>query len=320
MNGIDYDNLIAKHLSGESSAGEDEILFAWLGESWENDRIFQDSVAAFMIAETILPTDRERELTLRSIIGPRTMERRKQHVLYYAAAAIILLVCVFALWPTVMPSSLERLEFQTKAGEVKELALPNGAKVMLNGASTVTYHPADFANTLEVYGEVNINNSVSGKTLSIRYDSIVVRLDKGIINIQNYPERPEKVLTIVSGTIQIKDGRKSDFRFVANEGQTVTSIEGYGILSIVQGTDINFDSWIRKAFAFDRTPLSAVLAEVSKGNELNFILADDQLKNIEVTTVSGYVNYKNFLSELSATLDISFVHTGAREILVRKTN
>jgi transmembrane sensor len=296
--------LIAKHLSGETSGDEDEKLWNWLEERAEHLKCFQSLVAAYNY-----PVETNFDVPESKISKIEVTIPTRGYSLWLKIAASILFVALVGVSLIVLFKESE-VTFETASGEVKQFLLPDSTEVWLNGNSSLSFEPMSFADHRQVVlnGEAFFFvRQINSSCLEILYDSTLAQIHSGSIDIESYNMREEKRAVVSEGVVTFVDLRKDGFSLTATSGETVTSLSDYGILSVENNDDLNFDSWKTGVYAFEDVTLKSITDVLLKGSDTTVVFQDQDLKyqlysGVFESTQPGHA-FRHVLTSLDASLE-----------------
>lgn len=258
---IPYD-LISKHLAGEATAQEDELLWKWLDEDSSHLQAFQDFVDVYSGFDAGVDSSEVEKRLISIVKTPGRM------LSWWAIAASVLILMVASI-TTLYFSNSEEVVISTSSGEVRQEVLPDGTIVWMNGLTTIRYSFGRLTNACKISlnGEAYFMLRGDRHPVEIAYDSVVVSIESGEINVQAYPEYKEKLAVISNGEAVFTDLRKDRFSLTATTGDEVTSLSNYGLLSTTVNRNVNFNSWITGLYSFDKVPESTIFLLLAKGRD-----------------------------------------------------
>ncbi|GHM99182.1 anti-sigma factor [Cytophagales bacterium WSM2-2] len=312
-------NLISKHLSGETSEQEDQQLWEWIDENPAHFELFQQLVETYAGKSQWTPNLPEE---IKDLTIPKVKEKRvwTKNVWRIAATVVFGTSIVIYLY---LSTRIENTEIQTRAGEMKEITLPDSTKVWLNGSSWIRYRSKDFAQkrVVEVEGEAFFKIRKTGQlTFKIIYDSVELVAQGGEFNVENFKNKKEKTVTISEGSASFYDRRKNGLTIQAETGQEVVSVDDYGILSIEVSANINFDSWITGRYAFDQTPVSVVIELAAKDQGISISIPEKELRQQTISEIFENFNSKKLMGQLLVKLNARIEKKDRNLYLVRNKN
>jgi ferric-dicitrate binding protein FerR (iron transport regulator) len=313
--------LIAKHLAGETTSDEESRLFAWLESNEANRQHFASVRKAFELATRHLevpPSDaldidvqQEWERFQASVGSEQKSRQIAPARLWMRVAATIALIAIAAIVIDYF-SGNDATVYQT-AETTQTVSLPDGSTVTLNRYSQLTFSEdfGDASRTLNLQGEAffdvrpdalkpfvihaqNARVQVVGTTFSVNaYDSletVEVVVQTGVVSLQPASGRGKKadVLPGEKGVI-----RRSDER-----------------MSIMLNEDVNFLSWNTRHIVFVDAPLTAVFRTLEKTYDARISLSADVPPSCIVTVTFDGQSLESVMRVLANTLNLKYTING----------
>ncbi len=153
----------------------------------------------------------------------------------------------------------------TPRGGQYQLVLPDGTKVWLNAASSITYPTAFTGNqrfvkvTGEAYFEV-VHNAKMPFVVKVR-DQVITDIGTEF-NINAYPEEGSITTTLINGSVKIFKGSKTNI-LIPNQ-QEIASVEGESV-TIKSNVEVQkFIAWRKGQFEFNETKLPVIMRQISR--------------------------------------------------------
>jgi transmembrane sensor len=156
----------------------------------------------------------------------------------------------------------------TPRGGQYQLTLPDGSRVWLNAASSITY-PTAFTNAeqrnVKITGEVYID-VVHGVNRPFRVEAggQLIEVLGTAFNVNAYADEPVVSTTLVEGKIKVSRGKVSR---MLSPGQQVQSrqAQGEGALEMAAGVDVDqVLAWKNGAFSFRNADLPTVMRQLAR--------------------------------------------------------
>lgn len=196
----------------------------------------------------------------------------------------------------------------TPMGKEYQLVLPDGSKVWLNAASSITF-PTSFtgkerrvAITGEAYFEVMPLNIKNGKgtvpfIVSINpasHENTDIEVLGTHFNVNAYPDEDVIKTTLVEGAVRVRKGLESS---VITPGQQAQMISNGGI-KLIKNADVEeATAWKNGRFDFDNTKIEMIMRQVARWYNVEVIYKakiDEHytvniLRNIPVSNLLKYL-------------------------------
>lgn len=150
------------------------------------------------------------------------------------------------------------LTIQTGQGEIKQIILPDSSVVTLNAHSTLNYHP-EFAShrQLRLSGEAffSVAHDEKHPFTVVTGDSLVTTVLGTQFNINGYGSAQEIQITVVSGKVQVSQGRNAPERLTRSQGiRYHTGSRRFTRLATTSPE--NLISWMKGQWAYDNMQLN----------------------------------------------------------------
>lgn len=313
------EDILRKYLLGECS--EDELIEvnAWIKESEEH------ACQLFRMEEIYLlgkrnPAAEEHRMALAEKKLYRRLEqeqskicRMNQWMKYAAAIAIVLLIGGGAgYW--FYQNETEMLVAVADEGIVKEVTLPDGTKVWLNNASTLTY-PREFSQKErnvhlegEAYFEVTKNRH---QPFIVESDAMKVRVLGTTFNFKCDKRCRVAEATLIEGEVEVS-GNQDEGQIILAPGQRAELNKATGRL-IVKQVDAKMDAvWHDDLIPFEKANIFAITKTLERFYDVKIIISPDIQAN---KTYSGVLkkksNIKLVLKSLQNSIPMNFKIVGS---------
>lgn len=208
----------------------------------------------------------------------------------------------------------------TAKGETYRVKLPDGSKVWLNAASSLTYSANLVQNgqrrvklTGEAYLEVAKDNT---HPFIVESEGQQVEVLGTHFNINSYADEGSIKTTLLEGSVKVSqnDGRQSTL--ILRPGQQ-SVIKGSNRIK-VEEVDVNEAVlWKEGKFSFDREEIGSIMKKVERWYDVEVSYKDD-VRSVKLTgSVSRFENVSKLLSMLENTREVHFKIEG-KKIIVSK--
>lgn len=218
-------------------------------------------------------------------------------------------------------SHLKHHTIETPKGGQYQIILPDGSKVWLNAASSLTY-PVSFASLdkriVELNGEAYFEVAKdSASPFVVITDNQEVEVLGTHFNICSYRDNPFDITTLLEGSIKVLN-RMSDNSELLQPGQQ-SIIEG-SITTVTRADADEAIAWKNGNFRFDDEALEEIMRIVSRWYDVDVVWHDASVKNEHFAAVTTrFANVSRLLKMLEKTGDVKFEIEG-RKIEVKKKN
>ncbi len=315
-------------------------LQTWLTASSENQRLFNEFKATWKLMGNLKPIEledsrwseimelvedeRRREEAQKSrrmsqIFKSYHLKTRPVMVYAYALAAIIVLtVSILLVYPSLRSGissensftnrNILLQEVTTANAEHKEIELPDGTEVFLNADSKLRY-PESFSKLVrEVYleGEGYFEIKHNDIPFIVRTQTTII---EDIGTEFNVKARGDKTQIVVkSGIVAVRPiNAEINNKAILNAGE-MSEVKKDTLLIPPHKVDIEkFLAWRQGILKFDHTPLSDVLAEITRQYNVYCQLSEMSLGR---QTLTGSFNssepFEDVISAICLTLDLRY--------------
>lgn len=321
------DDLIIRHLTGETSAEEDRQLLAWVVLLPENDRYYRTAKNIFELsskhyAETskeklTINVDQEwnhfintistskKETPIRSIIPVSHSGR------WLRIAATLLLVAVSGYVINYFVFRSTELQFLT-TDNTRSVSLPDGSKIMLNKHSELTYTSSygnkDRSVTLKGEGFFDVEKDAQ-RPFIISINNAQVEVLGTSFNVQGYDHRTEIEVTVQTGVVRFSVPEiKNQVKLTA--GQKGVYAKTNSELSSTVNSDVNFLSWNTRKIIFVENDLRSVVETLNKIYQVNITLPNNIPNSCSVTVTFDHQTLESVLNVLKSTLNLTYTING----------
>lgn len=211
--------------------------------------------------------------------------------------------------------SVNNLVLKTPKGGQYQVTLPDGTKVWLNAASSLTY-PASFASLKERrvilsgegYFEVAPNKAVPFRVETSNQEIEVVGTH---FNVNSYLDEPQEKTTLMEGAVKVTNG--NNIRLL-KPGQEATIKEGIR----VDDADVSATlSWKNGEFVFNDEALESIMRKVSRWYDVEVIYNGVDIYEEYGGSISRYDNLSKVLEKLELTGGIHFKIEGRRVTVMK---
>lgn len=155
----------------------------------------------------------------------------------------------------------------TPRGGQYQVALPDGSRVWLNAASSVTF-PTSFAASerkVEVTGEAYFEITADARRpFKVKVNAVEVEVLGTSFNVMSYPDEPYIKTTLLSGSVAVKAGATGKRNYLT-PGQQASFSRSSAQMSIISEVDTDeIMGWKNGIFYMARTEIPAVMRQISR--------------------------------------------------------
>lgn len=192
----------------------------------------------------------------------------RSYALYYAAAAIIILLIA----PLVYTKNIS-----AQRGEHLAHTLPDGSQVTINAQSELSYRPLLWYVSRDVKMEGEVLFKVKkGSDFTVKSDNGKVRVLGTTFNVISRDSRYE--VTCIEGRVEVsaKTGEAERRRVIISGGEGVELKENEGLMNIPADKVVSSISWTSNNFYFTAVPLRVVLDEIARQYNVEIMLGTEE--------------------------------------------
>ncbi len=187
----------------------------------------------------------------------------------YAVAALVLMLLATSLFLKFYTRTIRSVDGQHLAH-----VLPDGSRIELNAASTISYHPYwwRFSRQVEFTGE-GFFSVQKGKVFDVVSANGRTSVLGTSFNI--YSRRKDYIVTCLTGRVRV-EAVETRSQVILNPDEKAV-LDKHGAFEISYNIDSNNTiSWINNQFVFTSVPLNRVMEEISRQYKvkINYTLSD----------------------------------------------
>ena len=204
----------------------------------------------------------------------------------------------------------------TQKGNQYHLTLPDGTKVWLNAASSMTY-PTVFAGkerrvTLsgEAYFEVMKNQQ---QPFIVEHGDVSIQVLGTSFDVNGYGDEAALKTTLVEGKVRVVTAAAGS---LLEPGQQAVIPNGNGVLSIDHNPDIEAVlAWKNGSFSFKDASMGAIMQQAQRWYDVDVVYEANITKHF-VAEIPRRVSLSKFLQALEATDQVHFRIEGKKVIVM----
>lgn len=314
---MDREQMILKHLAGELTVEEARELVAWRHALADHDDLYaayQKLWQATAPAALPIPVDLEAEwerLRQRLHLGEtppkaRILPLRRWQPSYAVAASIVLLLVGAAFWFFMLRTGPYQAAYAANA-EVKTVTLADGSTVRLNSGSTLSY-PSSFSDQerrVELDGEAFFEVEAGEIPFVVASANAQVRVLGTAFNV--WARGPETRVAVRQGRVAFEalDAPGSSLEVTANQAavrrgnQPPVRLDASSYAAALD--------WLDGRLVFERTPLTEVIAELTRRYDQPIQLQASDLADKTITGSFSDKTLEGVLASVCLSLDCQFV-------------
>ncbi len=313
-----YDELIAKHLSGETSPQEEQQLSEWLEAAEANKKFFEDAKLLWVLSAPSNENFDEGKDNAWKQIGA-TLENTPVHkprVLplfswWWRAAAAVFILLAGAWWLfNLNDQQAGMLVFASGEDEKLELLLPDSSVVTLNENSRLEYDPAFPDRIVHLSGEAFFEvTKQGGARFSVLAGQVSTTVLGTAFNVRAYPQEKEVEVAVDHGKVAVAlDGDRASQMTVLEAGEAVRVFDEEKKMLKVQNP--NAMAWRNQVLYFDDMLMSDIIPALERYFHRHLVVEDSALLQCHFTATFEQPELNEVLEVLSATLGFELLPQG----------
>lgn len=326
MKESDQIDRIAKFLSGNLPEEEHADFLQWLDQE-ENQALFAETEQVWKLTDEYVEPDfdvdtlkawnevdaqLEAPAVVRKLSFPRQLLR---------IAAVFMVVALATLWYVnreVAPQS-HTIATTTSTEETKELLLPDGTQVWLNGSSTLSYDEQFAERRVELSGEAFFDVArMEDQPFEIISGAAKTVVLGTAFNVRAYPGEKEVEVSVVRGKVALTEEARPDKAVVLEAGNAGTYIKAEKTVKKETVTSPNSDSWKTKRLVFDSTEMDEVIESLQRYFRISIEVKNEKILGCHFTGDFREPSLENILKVLEFSANLEATKQNDRYLLIGK--
>lgn len=301
-----FKNLYRRYASGSITADEMPEFRSQLG-STTDDELW----SAMLDTADDLP-GADMPVAMKSLVADRLhlmiMRRRWYTALKYAAAAVVVLCAglgFHSLYTAPVPG--QAFTAAVKPGSKSELTLPDGTRVQLNSASSVSFDTADrHARTVRLTGEAFFDVTKDpDRPFRVMVGDMQVEVHGTSFNVNAYDlDRIET--SLVTGKVTISDPVLPARSYTLSPGEKAVFCRSDSSIAIAPADMHLATGWMEEYLVFDGEPLAQVIRKIERWYGMDVELRRKDISTDSLTGSFRHENIHNVMYSLSLQYDFRY--------------
>lgn len=337
MSIIDYNKLIALHLSGEISREDEQTLQQWLAAAPENRETFaklEKVWRAYQPREPDEIPDRElvwsrleQNLQLRSA-SPSPALLHADHPVtkkswfsdnYFRAGLLAAAAVALFFVYTTLQSPATWQTYATGYAQTETLELPDRSVVRLNAGSEIRFvrEFADSVRLVAMQGEAFFEVVPGTRPFVVKTPHAEIRVMGTRFDVFARGEKTEVI--VAEGLVQLSAVTAMNGGRVLLHANEKSGVRANHAPTPAEAVDADYlIGWLHNRFVFHKTPLAEAVAEIERRHAVRIRLMDEALGNL---TMSGAFEDRSTDSTLQAfclALNLTVVREGDTYLIFRQ--
>lgn len=316
----DIDDLITKHLAGETSPDEETKLSAWITHDDANRRHYEALKKTFQLTEQYfaVPEGEKLDINLNeewdhftAKIGVRKNTRHLSTGQFWLriAASVLFLMAVASL--LYYYGAANTTTHQT-AGNKATVTLPDGTQVTLNRVTSLSYNQSfgHESRTVTLEGEAFFEVKADAqKPFIIITDEAKVQVLGTSFTVNAYDSLDQVEVIVQTGIVSLQEKEGVDQVQLAAGQKGIYSKTNEKLTSRTNN-DPNFLSWNTQRIVFVENDLRTVIETLEKTYHVDITISADVPASCLVTVTFDKQSLESVLKVLESTLNLKYTIIG----------
>ena len=304
-------DLIVRHLCGDTTPEEQTELQQWTSSSADNERYYLQQRELWFSAtdadelskynkEAAYAHFRRRVAEAESENQKPDANPRPLHFLRYVAAAVVLCLVGFFAYRSgqqTLTAEFTDIVIEAPQGSHTQMTLPDGSRVWLNAGSKIAYSQGfglkDRIVRLvlgEGYFEVARNERLP---FSVSSENLKVEVLGTKFNFRDYPDDAEAIVSLQEGSVALSarpavelspertlNSKLSTLNSKLIPGQAAIYNKHTGKMTILQAPVAEASQWTQGILVFNGEPLPDIVRKLERSYNVKITLADKSLSEL----------------------------------------
>lgn len=318
----DFDELMALHFSGSSTKAEEEALSDWKEASEENLSAYKNAEKTWQslsLLQEMRSYNMPRALAkFHGETGQSTSLNRKGFLFYWQRVAAILILPVligggiyFAQTKHITDNSVVWQTIVTPPGVKSQAQLPDGTKVWLNSASSLSY-PSSFSDgkrNVKLLGEAFFDVAKDEKhPFVVDLGKINIEVVGTTFNATNYEHEGRTEVVLASGKVKLFEKNVNENRLVSEmkPGQQAIFHKAGNTMTLNTVETGKYTSWIDGKLIFRDDPMYEVVRKLNRWFNVQIEFADPDIGDYIYTATFRDETIEQVLSLIKRTSPIEY--------------
>lgn len=315
---MDYNLLILKEITGQTSAAEKSILQEWLIQAQANRELFNDIKQIWQEAEpdsnTLSNAEFGQELKKLETSVHRSIQNEIQiNAVKRVSFLKSIAICILSLFSVLLfatnyfgdasPSPLTVLRHPNST----TLLLSDSSQIILDDYTKVALIESQDARNIDVNGQALLKVRKGSKAMNFNLGTTRISIDSSEVLINNRPETAFS-LFVISGKPRLTYDDKT---ILSTAGEEIRYDLVHDSLLRLHYYDPNIIAWYTRQLDFKAIPLREVLAKVSIIYGVQFATESEKFMDCRFSGSFNHASIDSVLKTLSYSMDVEFVRLRA---------
>jgi len=306
--------LMARYFSGDIRTEEKTELMEWVEASDSNRAFFADTSQVWDASEQVesepmtvdtaaawarLDDRLERPARVVSMTSSRTK------IWWRVAAAIVFIIGIGLGWQQWGPADNPAMvEMETKAGERRQLTLPDDSRILLEEGSRIAYQKDFEERTLTLEGAARFSvTSDPERPFTIRAGELKTTVLGTQFTVRAYPQEEKATVKVAEGRVAVEalpEGQTvNPERREVTAGEAVEYQKEAAALAAAPPPGPNENAWVTGVFNFEDVPLGDVVTVLEDYYQVAIETQNPALYNCRIRITFEQESLDDVLEDLS---------------------
>ena len=321
--------LTAKCYFSECDEDEQNELNEWISRSIENKNSYEETIE--LLSDTrnalsLIDINRKsafdkviEQIEENKIIDLKKAKRVKRISVYWrVAASVVLLIAIGIAYLTLEDHTPANITITTAYNEIKEITLPDGSDIVINGGSVIKY-PKNFnaqTRTLTMTGEAFFTVTPDKEhPFIINTGLFKVKVLGTSFNVKAYKNHSDAGVVVETGTVNVTTGSSS---VIITKGESAMLDKKNMSLNKSRNRDVNYKAWKTKQIRFVNTPLVKAVSTLENVYKVQIETDSNILKDKRINADFDKQSIDFILNTICETYHFSCTKNGDKYIITGK--
>jgi len=307
-----WTEIIAKSLSGNATADEEQRLRNWRGARFEHEEFFKEHMQVWNLSgyETTASAAGDWNGLLGRLSKQEPSQSTKRgatrHVYrWLAAAAAVGILIVLGRYNDIFDAKTDNFQAEVIQAATTDdvfINLPDGSMVWLRSGSEVTYHKTFVPREVRLNGEAFFEVIHDSDRLFrvIAGDAVVTVLGTKF-NVRS-ASTGEVDVYVAEGKVEVSLAKSQRQGTILTAGSAATYHREQQNLEIAPQLTSNILSWRTGALSFDHAPVEMVLRDLDRHFNVSFNLANGAMQGCELKANFNNSSIEDVINTIVFTL------------------
>lgn len=317
------EELLVRYCEGKVTEEESVKVKRWMKASPENRRMAQRINRLCLAADTMeLQEEIDVTRAFRKVRRYGLTSRLRQSAKWMQRAAAVLFLPLLGLWLLqqfdVWKEQPQLVEAHTHPGMSSSLTLPDGTKVWLNSASTLTY-PDSFSGdtrrvTLKGEAYFEVSKDPKRKFIVSAPHNTKIEVVGTHFNLEAYEEEQKVMVTLTEGKINFVYSTGDRVKGVSmSPGNKVIYQAETGEIKMFATSGVSETGWTQGKIILENTSLEESLRLLGKHFHADFVVTNSKLKEYSFTGVFANQSLERVLQKFRLSSHINWRYLNAED-------